>query len=87
MLCVGPRANRHRLHHQPCDRFLEARQPRYDLDSPHAHRHHALDEIDDVAWLAALQPPLVRVVDDAGILVGLDVITVDQPVDPRARAE
>ena len=66
------------------------RQRRQGIDDLHrleADRHDPGEQVEDVARVADLPGPVVGVVDDAGGLVGLDLVAVDDPLDRRARAE
>lgn len=43
----------------------------------HTHRHHLLDQADDVRWIVVA----VGIVGNAAAFVGADLILVDNPVE------
>jgi hypothetical protein len=58
----------------------EPRQRIHDPVRLQAERHDAADQVDNVARLFVLTGPVVRVVDDSGSLVGLDLVPLKDPV-------
>lgn len=54
---------------------------RYGVDGDSGH---AFDEVEDVAGVVLFGGPLVGVVDDAGYLVGLDLVAIDEPLQRRS---
>lgn len=58
--------------------LVERGQAVHDVDGLHAHADDLLDQIDDVARVGRI---LIRVVDDAALLVRRDLVTVYQPAD------
>ena len=65
----------------------QRRQRVDDLHRLDADRGYPSEEVQDVARVADLLRPVVGVVDDAGRLVGLDPVTVDDPLDGRPGSE
>ena len=51
-------------------------QPVHDLKSLDAHRDDSLYQVNEVAWVAMLLTPSVRVVHYAAVLVGLDIVSI-----------
>jgi hypothetical protein len=58
-----------------------------DLRGLHRHGDHAGEQVQDVTGVADFAGPAIGVVDDAGCLVGLYVVAIDDPLDcgPESR--
>lgn len=59
----------------------------YDLVGFHRDAGDLADEVDYVFWVPDFVGPIVGVVDDAGSLVRLHLVAVDNPGKGGARAE
>ena len=70
-------APRFRPTRRPAD-LIQLRQSVDDVDGLHADADDLLDEVDDVARIVRI---LVRIVDDAALLVLGDLIPIDKPAD------
>src|SRR5699024_3520999 len=51
----------------------------HNTDGLHRHARHAANEVHDVAGVADLVCPVIGVIDDAGGLVLLHLVAIDQP--------